>query len=107
MANSIVTNHAFGIPTIRPLHDRVFVERLPITEKDRIVQMWPGGNVLYVPDIAVQNSSRARVIAVGDKVRDLKPGDLVLVPGAGNKYPDWEKYDYIMIQQGDIGGVFG
>lgn len=98
MANSIVTNHAFGIPVIKPLHDRVFVERL---ERENT------HGVIWIPDVATENSSRARVIAVGEKVKDIKPGDLVLVPGAGNKYPDWEKFDYIMIQQADIGGVFG
>jgi hypothetical protein len=28
-----------------------------------------------------------------------------LVPGAGNKYPDWERFDYIIIQQADIAGI--
>jgi len=35
----------------------------------------------------------------------LRRGDIVLVPGAGNKYPDWERFDYIIIQQADIAGI--
>ena len=98
MANNIVTNRAFGIPTIKPLHDRVFVERLP-QETMR--------GVLWIPDIAQQNSQKAKVLAVGDKVHGVKPGDKVLLPGIASKYPDWEKYDYMMVQVADIGGIFG
>lgn len=80
------------------MRDRLLVQRLAREAKDGLV---------WIPDIATQNSSKAKVLAVGEKVRDVKPGDVVLVPGAGNKYPDWEQLDYIMIQLADIGGVFG
>lgn len=91
-------------PSIEPLHDRVLVERIPE----------PQGRII-VPDVARENSKKAKVLAVGpgkwvDGVftkTAVKPGDIVLIPGAGNTYPDWEKRDTILIQEGDIGGIFG
>jgi len=37
----------------------------------------------------------------------VKPGDIVLVPGAGGKFPDWEEADQILIQEGDVGAIVG
>src|SRR5262245_30753038 len=102
MANRIVTNQAFGMAwdrrLLRPLHDRVFVQRLA-QETMR--------GVLWIPDIAQQNSQRAKVLAVGDQVYGVEPGDIVLLPGVAAKYPDWEQCDMMLIQVGDIGGIFG
>jgi len=82
---------------IKPLNDRVLVKRLPETHK----------SIIFIPDVARENSKRAEVIAVGPKVNGVQPGDVVLVPGAASKYPDWEREDFMSIQVADIGGIFG
>jgi len=82
---------------IKPLNDRVLVRRIPEGMK----------SIIYIPDVARENSKRAEVIAVGPKVHGVKPGDVVLVPGAASRFPDWEREDYISIQVADIGGIFG
>ena len=84
-----------AVPT--PIRDRLLVKRLgpPVNRS----------GIIWIPDVAAENSKFAEVVAVGPKVRDIKPGDEILVPGAGFKYPDWEKSDYVMIQEADIGGT--
>ena len=83
--------------TIKPINDRVLVKRLSEQHK----------SIIFIPDVARDNSTRAEVIAVGPKVHGVKPGDVVLVPGAASRYPDWEREDYMSIQVADIGGIFG
>jgi len=87
-----------------PLHDRLLVERMPRETKK---------GVLYIPDVTQQDSALCKVLKVGPGVwRDgyfcktaVKPGDTVLVPGAGNKFPDWEAGQQILIQEGDVGAI--
>ena len=64
---------------LRPLHDRIIVERLPEDEKTA------GG--IYIPESAKEKPQRGKVVAVGNgkvledgKIRpvDLKEGDVVL-----------------------------
>jgi len=91
---------------IEPLHDRILVSRL--VEDTRC------GSII-IPDCAREKSKFAKVIAVGPGAwRDgefcktaVKPGDVVLVPGAGGKFPDWEDCDEILIQEGDVGAIIG
>ena len=82
---------------LKPLNDRLLVKRLPEERK----------SILWIPDIAAKNSQTAEVVAVGPKVYGLKPGDKVMLPGIAAQIPDWEERDYIMVQVGDVGGIFG
>lgn len=91
---------------VHPMHDRVLVRRIPEPERKSLI---------IVPEIAKKQTSRAQVLAVGPGVwrngyfckTVVKSGDVVLVPGAGNAYPDWEESDTILIQEGDIGAIVG
>lgn len=97
MSNQILTARGEAI-AIRPLADRVLVKRLSTPPRD---------GVLWIPDIAQENSKHAQVIAMGPQVYGLSVGDEVLLPGIASKYPDWEQSDYMMVQQDDIGGIIG
>ncbi len=82
---------------MHPLHNRLLVQRLDYKGKSRII----------IPDIAKEPSTLAKILRVGITVKEklLKRGVLILVPGAGAKYPDWEKEDCILITEDDIGGI--
>lgn len=90
--NQVVTNA--GRVQFQPLHDRLLVRRIPEPPQ-----------LIYIPDIARENSKRAEVLAMGKKVRDVQIGDIVLLPGVASKYPDWEQSDLMLIQVADIGGI--
>lgn len=97
--NSVVTNYGEAF-LLQPLHDRVLVKRLPEPELSvRRFKIW-------IPDIARENTKFAEVLAVGEKVTGVKVGDKVLVPGIASKLPDWEDQEIMLIQEGDIGGIF-
>lgn len=88
------------------MHDRVLVERLPVEECS---------GAIVIPDSAIQPAIFCKVIAVGPGrwidgefcKTAVKPNDVVLVPGVGNKYPDWQAGQQILIQSGDIGAIVG
>lgn len=92
MKNTIVTNN--GYKHFRPLHDRILVKRIPT----------PGSSLILLTDEG--KSHRAEIVSVGAKVTGLKPGDLVLLPGVAATYPDWEKSDYMLVREADVGGVY-
>jgi hypothetical protein len=54
--------------------------------------------------------TQCRVLAIGPKVRGVKVGDIIEVPGAGNCYADMEDGtgdgSRLMIREGDIAGVY-
>ena len=103
MPNRMLTNDE--VKSWEPLHNRVLVERLPEERKGLIV----------IPDSAKDVSIFCKVIAVGpgrweDGVftkTAVKPGDVVLVPGVANKYPDWQDGEQILITDQDIGAIVG
>lgn len=80
---------------MQPLHTRILVERIDVPSTSRIV----------IPDVAKESSKIAKILRVGTKVIDLKAGDIVLIPGAGAKYPDWENEDLLLITEADVGGI--
>lgn len=80
---------------MQPLYNRVLIERVDMPTKSRII----------IPDTAKEASKIAKVLRVGNKVMDLKRGDLILVPGAAAKYPDWETEDLMLITIDDVGGI--
>jgi co-chaperonin GroES (HSP10) len=76
-----------------PLNDRLLVERVRnhqgiiiLTELDEFDQV-------------------AKVLATGPKVRELKKGMLVSVPGVAQKYPDWESDEQAIITEADVAGI--
>ncbi len=81
---------------------------------ERLPQATHSG-LIYLPETGRQNSAICKVLAVGPgRFIDgefyktaCKPGDTVIVPGAGNKFPDWEAGQQILIQQDDVGAIIG
>ena len=67
----------------------VLVERCP--EQSRIV-------------LTDRDPSRiAKVIAVGPKCTEVKPGDIVCLPGIASTEPDFDFREAILIHEDDIG----
>lgn len=94
MRNSIA--HV-GVPTIRPLDDRILVRRIPAENTNQIV----------VPDVAEPRSTRGVVLAVGPGKRneegkrikcDVLPGQIVHF----GPYTDLDRDDWVMIREGDV-----
>lgn len=91
---------------IRPLHDKVLIERLESLEKTA------GGIVL--PDTAKEKPTEGRVVAVGEgRIDDagkrvamtVKPGDRVLFGSfAGTTVKEAGK-EYLLLDEGEILGV--
>jgi chaperonin GroES len=94
------------MPKIKPLHDKVLVERIDAQEKTS------GGIVL--PDSAKEKPTEGRVIAVGTgKVSDkgeriplgVKPGDRVLFGSfAGTAVKEAGK-EFLILEEHDLLGV--
>jgi chaperonin GroES len=92
---------------LEPLFDRVLVERLPEEQKSE------GG--IFIPEVARDIPAFCTVLAVGPgRWQDgvfcktaVKPGDTVMVPGAGNKFPDWKEGQSLLINEEDIGAIVG
>jgi chaperonin GroES len=91
---------------IRPLHDKVLLERLESQDKTA------GGIVL--PDTAKEKPTEGRVVAVGEGRLDdagkrvamtVKPGDRVLFGSfAGTTVKESGK-EYLLLDEGEILGV--
>ena len=91
---------------IRPLQDRLIVERIEGEEKTA------GG--LYIPDSAKEKPQQGRVLAVGKgKVRedgkvqplDLKEGDKILFGKYAGTEIKIEGEDYLIMREDDVLGV--
>ncbi len=91
---------------IRPLHDRVVVERI---EEER---MSAGG--IVIPDTAAEKPDQGKVIAVGNgkiledgKIRplDLKVGDRILFGKYSGSTVKIEGTEYLVMREDDIMGV--
>ena len=88
---------------IRPLHDRILVERLEEQEVQK------GG--IIIPDTAKEKPQEAKVIAVGtgktseDGKRiplDVKPGDRVLFGKYSGSEVTVEDKEYLILREEDI-----
>ena len=91
---------------IRPLHDRVVVERLDEERKSA------GG--IVIPDNAAEKPDQGEVIAVGKgriledgKVRplDVKVGDRILFGKFSGQTVRVESAEYLVMREDDIMGV--
>jgi chaperonin GroES len=91
---------------IKPLHDRILVERLSEEEKTK------GG--IIIPDTAKEKPIQGKVVAVGNGKKtedgkliplDVKEGDIVLFSKyAGNEIKVDGK-EYLIMQESEILGI--
>lgn len=91
---------------IRPLQDRVVVERLEAEQKSA------GG--LFIPDTAKEKPQEGKVVAVGKGKRkedgsvialDLKEGDRVLFSKYAGNDVTIDGKEYVIMREDDILGV--
>jgi chaperonin GroES len=91
---------------IRPLQDRVIVERVDAMEKSA------GG--LYIPDTAKEKPQEGKVIAVGKGKRkddgavipmDVKAGDRILFSKYAGNDVTVDGKEYIIMKEEDILGI--
>jgi len=94
--------------SIKPLHDKVVVERLEADTKS-------AGGIL-IPDSAKEKPMRGMVIAVGPgrvlengdtKAHDVKKGDKVLFGGYAGSEVKFEGKDYLIVNESEIFAVIG
>jgi chaperonin GroES len=92
--------------TLRPLHDRVLVERVEEGEQVR------GG--IIIPDSAKEKPQEGKVIAVGKGKRledgsvvalDVKPGDRILFGKYSGSEVRVEENEYLILREDEILGV--
>ena len=91
---------------IRPLHDRVVVERLDEEHKSA------GG--IVIPDNAAEKPDQGEVIAVGNgkvledgtvRPLDVKVGDRILFGKYGGQAVKIEGTEYLVMREDDIMGI--
>lgn len=91
---------------IRPLADRIVVERLEEEEKTS------GG--IIIPDSAKEKPQRAKVLSVGPGARDengkctpvdVKIGDVVLFTKWGGNEVKIDGKEYLILKESDVIGV--
>ncbi len=88
---------------IRPLHDRVIVERIEAEEKSA------GG--IIIPDTAKEKPQEGRVVAVGKGKRkedgalipmDVKKGDAILFAKYSGSEVNIDGKEYLIMREDDI-----
>ena len=80
--------------SIQPLHDRIVIERLPAPER-----------LIILTD--AEKERKFKVIAVGPKCKEVKPGQIVILPGVASDEPDYEAGSQIFAREGDVGVFIG
>jgi len=94
--------------TVRPLHDRILVQRLDEGEQQ------VGG--IIIPDSAKEKPQEAEVIAIGTGKKDengksvafeVKVGDKVLISKYGGTEVKIDDVKYTIVREDDILGVIG
>ncbi len=92
--------------SLRPLQDRILVERLEETEKTK------GG--IIIPDTAKEKPAEGKVVAVGNGrvgedgtliPLELKVGDTILFSKYGGTDVKIDGNDYLIMRQDDVLGV--
>ena len=93
--------------TIRPLHDRVLIQRIDEAEQVR------GG--IIIPDTAKEKPQQGKVIATGDgkinedgtrRPLDVKPGDQVLFGKYSGSEVKIDDDEYLIMREEEILGIF-
>lgn len=80
--------------TLKPLHDRVLVERIEAESKT------VGG--IIIPDNAKEKPVEGLVISIGNKVESLKVGDKVLFAKFGGSEIKFDGKNYLIMKEADI-----
>jgi chaperonin GroES len=92
--------------SLRPLSDRILVERVAEDEKTK------GG--LFIPDTAKEKPAEGKVVATGNGrmgedgkllAMDVKVGDRVLFSKYGGTEVKIDGVDYVIMRQDDVLGV--
>ncbi len=92
--------------SLRPLSDRILVERVAEDEKTK------GG--LFIPDTAKEKPAEGKVVATGNGrmgedgkllAMDVKVGDRVLFSKYGGTEVKIDGIDYLIMRQDDVLGV--
>ncbi len=92
--------------SLRPLQDRILVERVEETEKTK------GG--IIIPDTAKEKPAEGKVVAVGNGrvgedgtliPLELKVGDTILFSKYGGTDVKIDGNDYLIMRQDDVLGV--
>jgi chaperonin GroES len=93
---------------LRPLHDRILIQRVEQTEQMR------GG--LYIPDNAKEKPQEAKVIAVGDGklldkgervAVDVKEGDRILFGKYSGSEIKIDGEEYLILREDEVLAVLG
>jgi chaperonin GroES len=88
---------------IRPLHDRVLIQRLEEEEKTA------GG--IIIPDTAKEKPTKGKIVAVGKGARnergeiiplDVKNGDIVLFAKWGGQEIKLDGKEFLILKESDI-----
>jgi chaperonin GroES len=82
---------------IKPLNFNVILKRYHVENKSKA-----GIILASKPE---HQSNYATVVAVGPKVRDIKPGDHVMIPGWNRSDLKIDGQDHICVEEKDIIGV--
>jgi chaperonin GroES len=93
---------------IRPLQDRILVERIEEEQKTA------GG--IIIPDTAKEKPVEGKVVAIGRgkvnddgsiRTLDVKPGDRVMFGKYGGTEVKLDKKDYVILREEDVLAVVG
>ena len=93
--------------SIRPLHDRVLIQRIEEEQQAR------GG--IIIPDTAKEKPQQGKVIATGDgkinedgtrRPLDVKPGDQVLFGKYSGSEVKIDDEEYLIMREEEILGIF-
>lgn len=93
--------------SIRPLHDRVLIQRIEEAQQAR------GG--IIIPDTAKEKPQQGKVIATGDgkinedgtrRPLDVKPGDKVLFGKYSGSEVKIDEQEYLIMREDEILGIF-
>src|SRR6266508_5812587 len=82
----------------KPLKDRCFVS---YTEE---LERTAGG--IYIPDAAKEKPQRGKIEAIGDDVKAVKVGEIVLFDKYSGSKINVDGTDYLIIKEEDILGIF-
>ena len=78
---------------VQPMHDRLLVSRMPEPPKS-----------IVITDADLYRYFK--VIAIGPKVREVKPHDVVALPGVASAEPDHIIEEGQFIREADIGFIY-
>ncbi len=82
----------------KPLKDRVFVSYTEEMEKTA------GG--IYIPESAKEKSQKGKIEAIGDEVKSVKVGEVILFDKYSGSKISMDNVEYLILKEEDILGIF-